>query len=230
MTRSGRAEVPFEPFQVWADEHNDGKRVLLTEMARRSGRTDNAYSLSRSRGSVEVRNVIAYARGIGASPRDALRVCLDIPELGRPSKPTNAEWLSQVPYVFILQEAEERLGGRRRGEMPAERTSVARWLEAISPAVGGSVKALAEAVGMDYPGFRARRARETFAVRELRTLAVCGEGSLHMALVAQGLLTWEETGLGPAERSAVLAAESSADLFTRIASASGEMRRMAAQS
>lgn len=227
MAGSGRAEVPFERFQEWADRHNDGKRVLLTEMAELSGRTSNAYSSSRARGSVDVRNVIAYARGVGASPRHALSVCLDLPDLGVPTTPTAAEWLSQVPYVSILEEAESRLGGRTRGEVAEGRTSVARWLEVLTPAAGGSLKALAAAAGMDYPGFRARRARETFAVKELHTLAGVGGGSTHLALVAQGLLTWEEAGLDPEKRGAVLAAESDSDLFGRIASMARDMRRAA---
>lgn len=225
MTAHG--DIAFERFQAWADGANQGQRVSLHEMARRTGRSAATFSASRARGAVGAQHVIAYARHAGVSPVSALRACLDWPFLVDDPAPSTREWLSQMPHGVLLAECARRLDEEcAQWKMPAEGTTVARWLEAsVLRSKAGAANA-AEAAGLTMSSYVNKKSRGTFTLEELRALAGMGGHSLRMALVAQGGLTWQEVGLDGDHRADVLARVEALELLDYLEASMGQMRRV----
>ncbi|HAV0114394.1 TPA: hypothetical protein JFU91_002439 [Enterococcus faecium] len=225
MAGSGRAEVPFARFQAWADAIK-GERVTFAEMARVTGATTPTYSRANAQGAVGVRHVVSYARGVGESPLEALRAALPWPFLVEDPEPSTAEWVSQSPHALILGELATRFGGQPAPTpWPSGGTSVARWLDAITPRRREAIRGAAASVGIGPDVYLTKKRRGSFTLTELSGLASIGGHSARIAVVAQGVLTWEEVGLDGAERARTLAAMPSVDLLEAVEGATGQMKR-----
>lgn len=230
MAASGlRRDVPFSAFYAWASAAA-GEEVPLAGIASRVGRTYSALAEARKLDVIEGRLVVQYAREVGRSPLEALAESLDMADLRTSPQPSRTETLSQVPYGLLLEEVAARMGGApSRSPVPVGGTSASRWVDALCEMSGGTITALAPAVGMEYRGFQSKRARDRFMPTELH--AVCREtgGTLQVGLVAQGWLTWDETKLPPRGREEAMQEWPSADMFAWLERSAAEMRRAEAK-
>lgn len=226
MAGSGRAEALFERFQEWADRRSDGGHVTFADMARVTGATTPTYSRANARNALGVHHVVTYARGVGASPLEALRASLPWPFLVDDPEPSVAEWVSQSPHALILGELATRFGGGPAPTpWPLGGTSVARWLDAVTPRRREAVREAAATIGVAPDVYLTKKSRGTFTLAELSGLASIGAHSARLAVVAQGVLTWEEVGLDGGDRARTLAAMSSLDLLEAVEAAGGQMKR-----
>lgn len=223
---AAQGEASFARFQSWADLINDGERVSSRRMAAVTGHVPMTYVQAKSRDTLNPQHVITYARGIGESPVAALRAALPWPFLPQDVEPRDDEWLSQVPHEALLLELAGRLGEvRAEYAWPTEGTSVARWLEVLTPRTAGTARGVADAVGIEYRSYVTKKSRGSFTLAELRDLAAMGACSYRMALVAQGVLTWEEVGLDGGRRASVLSSVGTDALLDYVEASLAPMRR-----
>ena len=188
--------VPAKSFQCWRTAVAPGESNA--DLCRRTGIKRSTLAQQIVRGKVSEITVVSVARAYGKNPVEALSEFEEYSDLlSGPWRPTDAELISQVSYVSILQMILARATQSGSPIFPdltryPHRNGIRSWFEAVDP--GDLRQRLSATSGVAPQNISAQLSAGRLAPELAVEAARISGASLSGGLVATGLITPAEAG------------------------------------
>lgn len=194
-------------FERWAQvAFGETKSPSIRKIAKIGGISKSRLSYQLNADTVDPRIIIAISRGLSLNPKEQLSLFTGYEQLVKPPAiPTAEEILALVSFRDLLTAITHRLGIHtipKDLDMPPSSSTWSSWFKAA--ASGITYAQIREATGLSQTMISKYQQSAGWGIEEIIQISQAFGLNLHMALVAAGDLTLNESGLPPLLREKIL--------------------------